>query len=330
MPMFSIVIPFYNTEPEFYKSSFSSLSSLSEELVEILVIDDGSDITSALELERDVSELLPNATVIHKENGGQNSARQYGVNVAKGEYVIFLDSDDYLDVSALLELADYLRCNSPSVIAFSYDVVSPNGTQLDIVNPWVSGFSSISLPRLLLNSGSLWRQCYRLHSLNRIPFDLVQGVKIGEDLASSLSLNLVLPDRISFGRVLYHYVQRPSSIIQNPPREAIYDIYDAFDEVIYRCGPDYSGCRAEIEWMAILHCLYWGSRRIVSNFGTNLKLKSSVFSWINSRFPDWRNNIYLQSEPVAKTFQFILLTRGLWRCYSILHHAKHYLAQRRT
>lgn len=321
-PIFSIIVPFYNTEAEYYERTFSCLKALSPELAEVLVIDDGSKTQSAMELELYLSLNLPNSTVIHKANGGQNSARQFGIDHAAGKYVLFLDSDDLLDIDAVIELADYLEDNTPAVVAFGHDVVTPRGELLRGIEPWASGFNKLNLHRLALNSDSLCRQCYCLHRLKEAPFNLVQGVRIGEDLSSAMSLNLELGEGVSFGRVLYHYVVRPTSIIQKPPKSVLFDIFDAFDEVIRRCGPDYSGCQEEIEWMAILHCVYWGGMRIVQADGFDLEMQSRVFEWIDKAFPGWRSNSYLSSGAITKSLRFRLLVRGHWSAYRFLFKVK--------
>lgn len=325
IPVFSIIVPFYNTEAKFYEKTFGCLRGLPDELAEILVIDDGSKSESAAELDRYLSVNLPNATVFHKVNGGQNAARQCGIDHAAGRYILFLDSDDYLDVDALIELAGYLEDSDPAVVAFGHDVVTPRGELLRSYEPWASGFNRVSLQRLLLNSDSLCRQCYCLQRLREAPFNLVQGVRIGEDLSSAMSLNLAMGEGVSFGRVLYHYVVRPSSITQKPPKEVLFDILDSFDEVIRRCGPDYSGCLEEIEWMSILHCVYWGGMRIAQADGFDLEMQSRVFEWIDKAFPGWRSNRYLSSEAITKSLRFRLLVRGHWSAYRFLFKAKGFM-----
>lgn len=327
-PIFSIVIPFYNTEKEFYEKSFGCLKTLPCDLAEILIVDDGSDSLFGEELDRFLSTNLPDALVFHKTNGGQNAARQFGIDRAVGKYVLFLDSDDYLDVDCLLELADYLRDHDPAVVAFGHDVVSPEGNTLQHFEPWPKGFNPLSLQGLALNSDSLWRQCYNLDKLKKAPFKLVQGVRIGEDLSSAMSLNLLLGEGVSFGRVLYHYVKRSSSIIHNPPKDVLFDIFNSFDEVVHRCAPSFYGCRDEVEWMAILHCVYWGSMRIVQTAGADSKMKAQVFAWINRAFPEWRRNKYLKSETVARSLDFLLLVNGFWRMYSLVFKAMIFIKRR--
>lgn len=203
--VFSIIVPFYNTEAKFYEKTFGCLKDLPDELAEILVVDDGSKSESAAELDRYLSVNLPNATAFHKVNGGQNAARQCGIDHAAGRYILFLDSDDFLDVEAVVELVDYLKDNEPAVVAFDHDVVTPRGELLRSYEPWASGFNRVNLQRL-----------------REAPFSLVQGVRIGEDLSSAMSLNLTLGEGVSFGRVLYHYVMRPGSITQKPPKEVLF------------------------------------------------------------------------------------------------------------
>lgn len=322
-PTFSIVIPFYNTERSFYAKTFECLAGLPDGVAEILVVDDGSCDASWQELSAFLDTALPSATVLRKENGGQNSARQLGVDRACGRYVMFLDSDDYLDRGCLMDLAEYLEGESPDVVAFNSDVVSPEGRLLLSRDPWDDGFQKISLQRLSLESDSLWRQCYCLQRLRELPFGLVQGIRIGEDLSSAMSFNLALGDCVAYGGTLYHYVMRPTSVVHNPPVDALGDILIAFDEVIKRCGPDFSGCAAEVEWMAILHVLAYCGQRCAIVVGNDPVRKIALFDWMDSRFPSWRENRHLGTNPLAKELRWRLLIGGHWEAYLAMRRTKH-------
>ena len=312
MPIFSIIVPFYNTEPEYYARTFACLRQLSDEMAEVLVVDDGSEIASYLSLRNYLEKELPNAKLFRKDNGGQNSARQFGIDRATGAYVLFLDSDDYLDGDVLAKLADYLSEHKPDVVAFNYDIVTPEGKLLKSCDVWEGLFNKIGLQRLVFTSDSLCRQCYCLQRLKGLPFGLVQGVRIGEDLASSLSINLSLLNCVSFGSVLYHYVKRPTSIVHNPPREAAYDVLYAFDEVVKRCGPDFSGCYREVEWMAVLHCVGWNSLRLL-RMGVDPKTgKDYTFGWMRKHFPEWKRNPYIKEQSFGREIWFRLGVTGRW------------------
>lgn len=322
MPLFSIIIPFYNTEPEFYKKTFSCLANLPTGLVEILVVDDGSAAEAHDALATYLKCTLPEALLYRKENGGQNSARQYGLDKAKGEYVFFLDSDDYLDIAEFLRLSDYLKTNKPDVVAYNFNRVAPDGKLLGCDKPWDEGFRQVSLPRLAVVSDSLWRQCYRLQRIKSLPFGLVQGIRIGEDFASSLSFNLSLRDIVAYGGYVYQYVQRDSSIIHEPPLSALDDIQIAFEQLAKRVGPTYSGCKTEVEWLAVLHALYWNSMRVINVVGVDKARQHAMRAWMEQLFPDWRKNPYLAVEPITKKLIFKLLVSGRWREYAFLSGCK--------
>ncbi len=321
-PTFSIIIPFYNTEEAYYGKMISCIASIPRGIAEAVIVDDGSDRNLSGCFEAAIADAGIEYQFLRKENGGQNSARQYGIEAARGKYVMFLDSDDYLETEAVVELADYLKDSNPALVAFGHDVVTPEGKALVTYAPWGEGFNSISLQRLALNSDSLCRQCYCLQRLKDLPFGLVQGIRIGEDSSSALSWNLELGEGVSFGRTLYHYVSRPSSITHRPPKETLLDVLTALDEVVDRCGPDYAGCRDEVEWMAILHGPFWGGIRIVNAVGPEVALKRRVFSWIDARFPNWRSNPYLNREAIAKTPDFRLLTHGHWTAFRLLTNCR--------
>lgn len=311
-PIISIIIPFYNTEPFFYIRMLCSLKELPCELFETLIVDDGSNESSFVGLKENVGIYMPRAKLFQKSNGGQNSARQFAIERASGKYVLFLDSDDYLDSRELLSLANYLNEAEPDVVAFNYDIVTPEGELLNSCNTWPEGFHNASKECLLLTSDSLFRQCYNLQRLRELPFGLVQGVRIGEDLASSLSINLSLNNCVSYGGTVYHYVKRPTSIIHRTPAEAVYDVLLAFEEIINRCGPNYSDCFEEIEWMAILHCVGWNSLRLLRGGVDFSEGRERTFKWMQNRFPDWKKNRYIKKSKFYKDIWFRLSIDGHW------------------
>ena len=98
----SVIIPVYKTEKYLEKCVLSVLKGGMDN-IEILLIDDGSpDGSGALcDALRDKYEKI---NVFHKENGGLSSARNLGINKAKGKYLCFVDSDDFLEEQALFNM----------------------------------------------------------------------------------------------------------------------------------------------------------------------------------------------------------------------------------
>ena len=101
-PYFSIIIPVYKVE-KYLNDCVNSVLQQTFKNFEIILVDDGSPDNCPAICD-DISKNNENVKVIHKQNGGLSSARNAGLNEANGEYVIFLDSDDfYLDDKFLFQ-----------------------------------------------------------------------------------------------------------------------------------------------------------------------------------------------------------------------------------
>lgn len=114
---FSIIIPVYKVE-SFLHQCVDSILSQSYTDYEIILVDDGSPDQSPLICD-DYAAKNNNIKVIHKPNGGLSSARNAGLDCAKGEYVLFLDSDDWWDdANALRKISDKLDASQASILVF--------------------------------------------------------------------------------------------------------------------------------------------------------------------------------------------------------------------
>lgn len=91
--LISVIIPVYNVEKTL-KRCVDSVLKQSYANIEIILVDDGST-DSSIEICEQYAEIFPNISVLHQENNGLSEARNNGVKIAKGEYIIFLDSDDW-------------------------------------------------------------------------------------------------------------------------------------------------------------------------------------------------------------------------------------------
>ena len=132
----TVVIPAYNIEDLLGKCVESVIAQdYPEDLLEIIIVDDGStDSTGAIA--DDYASRYGNVSAIHKVNGGSSSARNLGIASATGEYIGFVDSDDYVDsrmYSALMEAAKRLDAD---MVQISRDEIAENGEMLpDVITP---------------------------------------------------------------------------------------------------------------------------------------------------------------------------------------------------
>lgn len=300
MKTLSIIIPIYNTPEEYFSKCLASLRCTHAHEVEIIAVDDGSKPEFSAKVQELIDCSPLDIQYYKKENGGQNSAREYGLERSGGQHIFFMDADDYVDTIVLDKIIDLLKRRHPRVLAFNYDVRSPDGTLLEKHDRWPKEYSEASVHTGLLYSDSLWLQIYERRALCECGLHLVQGVKIGEDFASATAILAAIGEEYTVGECLYHYVRRPGSTLSNPPKESALDMVRAFDAMLEQLDTSIQEkYHTELEWLAILHVLYYNTERVLSSYHGEHSLIRENRQWIDQRFPEWRNNPYLKTEPLT-------------------------------
>lgn len=171
----SVIVPVYNVE-EYLCKCLDSLLSQTFRNLEILLIDDGSTDRSG-----EICDRYANADsrikVFHKENGGVSSARNMGLDNAKGEWITFVDADDWIDANMYENLCnEAIKSQSDIVLCDFYlyygpdkknicKTISTNGTKDNILRSYILSFTSLCN---MLVHRSLYDE-YRL----RIPLELI-------------------------------------------------------------------------------------------------------------------------------------------------------------
>lgn len=119
MPMISVIIPVYNVE-SYLKECVDSVLAQDYKDIEIILVDDGSTDSSPLICDQ-LKEKSDKITTIHKQNGGLSDARNTGIEAATGNYILFLDGDDFWDDSnAVSKLVNRITKTKADVLNFSY------------------------------------------------------------------------------------------------------------------------------------------------------------------------------------------------------------------
>ncbi len=181
--VFSIIIPVYN-KSETIQSCVNSVLNQEFKDYELLVIDDGSTDDSIIKL-----KLPENVILLNKENGGVSSARNYGIINSKGEYICFLDADDYWEPEHLSTLYEMiLLYPGEKIFSTSHRIKKPNG-QIEWNNVLSAYDDSIILVddlfKLWLHKKSKGIICSDTVCIKSEVFDEVglfeEGVSQGED-----------------------------------------------------------------------------------------------------------------------------------------------------
>ena len=114
----SIIVPVYNVE-SYLSMCLDSLTSQSFEDIEIICVNDGSTDKS-LDILKHYSKYDSRVKIVNKENGGLSSARNAGVNVASGKYILFVDSDDWISTNAVEHLYNNAQKNNSDLVVFDF------------------------------------------------------------------------------------------------------------------------------------------------------------------------------------------------------------------
>lgn len=216
-PILSIIVPFYNVE-EYFEDFLTSLLPINDNY-EVILVNDGTKDKS-----RDIAlkfiSKYKNVVLVDKENGGLSSARNFGFNKANGEYVIFFDSDDYIEnklvISEMLQKA--ITTNSDIVVAPYYEFTDLNHKKYRYdrhnFKDNLQNHDEI-METLFYNTSSLavWNKIYKKEFLEIHNLKFVEG-KWFEDL-DYIFRNYYVANKISkVESVLLGYRQRDGSIMQ--------------------------------------------------------------------------------------------------------------------
>lgn len=124
-PIISVIIPIYNAEKYLHRCIFNLLQQTYKN-IEIILVDDGSTDKSCI-LCDSYAQMDNRIKVFHKENGGLSSARNYGIMRAEGEYISFVDADDYMEIDTYEKLYSIIETKKPDCIDFGWKYINEFG-----------------------------------------------------------------------------------------------------------------------------------------------------------------------------------------------------------
>ena len=224
MTYFSVIIPVYNIEQYVCRCVDSVLQQNFTDY-EVILVDDGSTDRSGI-LCDEHAQVHPQIRVIHKENGGLSSARNAGVKQAKGEYIWFVDGDDWIEQGALDALYACARETDADLIKFGYIRVENSAQWVckSSVAPQVYTDLTALQEEAFYYGGryvlSAWSHAYKRQFLQKNDLYFVSEREIGsEDYLFNLQALLCAPKVAVLENALYYYEQRMGSLTQRYKKE---------------------------------------------------------------------------------------------------------------
>lgn len=234
-PILTVVIPVYNVE-KYLKRCIDSILVQEWKNYDILLVDDGSTDNSP-QICDDYAKAYDIISVIHKENGGLSEARNTGISNAEGEYVCFLDSDDWIEPNTFSDLAEVIESDQYDIISFNQEFVK---SEHDIIKSDSKRTKRLTGKEALIDmfsygfiTGFATDKIYRkaLFTKNTIQFPVG---KYYEDLGTNYKLFLAAKKVYATNQKYYHYlIDNPDSITQSWNEKKFRDMFGFYKEVFY-------------------------------------------------------------------------------------------------
>lgn len=234
-PLLSIIVPIYNVE-KYLERCIDSIINQTYKNLEIILVDDGSKDASGIIADTYASK-DNRIKVIHKENGGLSDARNHGLDQARGNYIIFIDSDDFID-SSMCEIlfttaekysSDIVSCNYYIFRAENHISVHPMSIQED--EKVFSGIDILKYYLIKTEPFDLNIVCNKIFKADlfnskdgqiRFPKGRVQ-----EDNFTTFRLFAKSDVVTTINQPLYYYLQRADSIMANFSKKFVKDTIDS-------------------------------------------------------------------------------------------------------
>ena len=306
----TVIVPVYKVE-KYLNTCVESILEQTYYNMEIILIDDGSP-DNCSKLCDDWAYRDKRIIVIHKTNGGLSDARNVGIEIAHGEYISFVDSDDYI-LPEMIEtmVADIEKYDAQvSCVGYIeyYDIQQPKLSDDKLSQLRV--YNKLEAIKQLFSSESLcnysWNKLYKKELFNDIRFPY--GKKM-EDLGTTYLIfnkcNIVTYN----SKQLYYYLQREDSILHKPDRKFYIDKYDLARERYLILKEQYGDFKENIEFMqfVIYQCYKvikddlvkkkWACREMAyiwkvskKSFSRKLKIKYFIFRYCKPVYLYWTRN----------------------------------------
>ncbi len=322
---YSVIIPVYNVKDYLERCVDSVLEQIPAGC-EIILVDDGSTDGVCPDICDRYGAAHPEIIrVIHQPNGGLGAARNTGIEQAAGDYLVFLDSDDYILPGLFDSLSETIAVHPCDIVDFGFHVVDEAGDIKETHAGELPAGAVLTLaeyPRMLLVLPSAWRRAYRRSLFLRSGIRYPSRVWY-EDIRTTLKLFAVANGVVSIPTPFYGYVVREGSITRNKNVARNAEILDAFDDLRewFTENGLWEKYYPEFSKLAVDHILLAASVRVIRTDSKNALLETfQQYLW--EHFPDFMDNPYLSELSAAHKLAMKLLLSHRYTAVQVLFALK--------
>ncbi|MBQ3309624.1 glycosyltransferase [Candidatus Saccharibacteria bacterium] len=233
-PLVSVIVPVYNVE-KYLRRCLDSIIEQTYKNIEIILVDDGSTDKSG-EICDEYKKKDERITVIHQLNNGVSETRNVGIRNSSGEYIMFIDSDDFVLRKYVRALVDAVISSEAEVAQCEVAIIRENETakrlERDITKSQIRIIDGLEAVKMMLYqdtiTSSLWGKIIKKSLFNHVNFP---KVNMHEDLYVLYFLLKKAKRVVIINKVLYVYMLRKNSLIHSDFSKSTLDVLDIMEEI---------------------------------------------------------------------------------------------------
>ena len=314
MKSVTVIVPFYNVE-NYIEKCLQTLVGQTLDDIEIILVNDGSKDRSKIVVDKFLKQYPEKIVYLEKENGGLSDARNYAIPYAKGEYIAFLDSDDYVEKTMYKDMYELAKKEDSDMVECNFYWEYPDKKKEDVGIVYNGKKEMLEKIRVVA-----WNKLIRKEVLEKSKVLFPKGLRY-EDVEFTYKLIPYL-DKVSFlKKPCVHYIQREGSISNNQ-NERNEEIFDILANVIdfYKANNLYDEYKDELEYVYIRYAFCSSLLRIVKIKDEFVQRKLLDLTWekVNTTFPEWKKNPVLKKKKDLKSIYLKTITKFTFEMYSTL------------
>lgn len=226
-PLISVIIPVYKVE-NYIRNCIESVQNQTYTHWELILVDDGSPDNSG-KICDEYQSADDRIKVIHQQNGGQANARNHALDVCRGKYVTFLDSDDFLHKYALAKMVETALSNEADLVQF--DFVRGIEKSFPEINK-TENISQYDNHSIFLSGKANVIVCGKLIKLEIVDSNRIREGKFYEDDFTTWKWYYHSKRIVVSNRPFYYYTENPQSTMAKHQKKPSFDFIEAYDERI--------------------------------------------------------------------------------------------------
>lgn len=298
MKKVSVIVPFYNVE-KYIDKCLNSLVNQTLEDIEIIIVNDGSKDNSETIAKEYASKYKNKIIYLKKENGGLSDARNYAIPYATGEYIAFLDSDDYVEVNMYEQMYEKAKKENADIVECDFLWEYPNEK--------IESKGRIYKDKhdILLNARVVaWNKLIKKELIEKTKVKFPYGLRY-EDVEFFYKLIPYINKLDIVNKPFVHYVQRDNSI-SNSQNSRTKEIIDILDNVInyYKENAIYEEYKNELEYNYARYILCSSLLRMImiENKKERKEIINDSWNKLNDTFPKWKKNKYIKNKNLKNKY----------------------------